>query len=247
MPFFFPTQRVALDAYWLVNATVSYKLQPGVEVFGRVENVLDQHYQEVFGFESAPIAAYAGLKLTFGGTDGIGQPRLGETRANGQRQRLRRRRWPALRSDAARRRWHCWAARRCPLAAERRCMRGGAAGPSRIVSLDLCTDQLLIELVDREPHRRRDASGRRSRRCRRSPRRRAGLPITRGAAEDVLRYDPDLVLAGPFGVVGDASTCCAGSGRRVVIVPLPQDLDGVRTAVRTVAAAVGERAAKARR
>lgn len=72
MPFFFPTQRVALDPYWLVNATMSYKLKPGVEVFGRVENVLDQHYQEVFGFESAPIAAYAGLKLTFGGTESSG-------------------------------------------------------------------------------------------------------------------------------------------------------------------------------
>ena len=72
MPFFFPTPRVTLDAYWLVNATVSYKLQPGVEVFARVENALDQHYQEVFGFESPPLAAYAGLKLTFGGTEGFG-------------------------------------------------------------------------------------------------------------------------------------------------------------------------------
>jgi vitamin B12 transporter len=72
LPFFFPSQRVDLDAYWLVNATASYKLQPGVEVFARVENLLDQHYQEVFGFESAPIAAYAGVKLTFGGPDGLG-------------------------------------------------------------------------------------------------------------------------------------------------------------------------------
>ena len=53
-----------------VNATASYKLQPGVEVFGRVENLLDQHYQEVYGFEAPPIAAYAGVKLTFGGAGG---------------------------------------------------------------------------------------------------------------------------------------------------------------------------------
>ena len=46
-------QRVALDAYWLLNATASYKLQPGVEVFGRVENLLDQHYQEVYGYRCA--------------------------------------------------------------------------------------------------------------------------------------------------------------------------------------------------
>ena len=80
LPFFFPSQRVGLDAYWLINATASYKLQPGVEIFGRVENLLDQHYQEVFGFESAPIAAYAGVKLTFGGTDGIGGSRRKRSR-----------------------------------------------------------------------------------------------------------------------------------------------------------------------
>ncbi len=60
-----------LDEYWLVNAAVSYKLQRGVEVFARVENVFDQRYQEVFGFQSAPITAFAGLKLTFGGPDGV--------------------------------------------------------------------------------------------------------------------------------------------------------------------------------
>jgi vitamin B12 transporter len=76
LPFFFPTSIVPLDPYWLINATASYKVQRGVEVFGRVENLLNQHYQEVFGFESAPIAAYAGVKLTFGGPDGIGGDRL---------------------------------------------------------------------------------------------------------------------------------------------------------------------------
>jgi vitamin B12 transporter len=64
--------RVGLDPYWLLNATVSYKLQPGVELFGRVENLLDQHYQEAFGFEASPITAFAGVKLTFGGPDGVG-------------------------------------------------------------------------------------------------------------------------------------------------------------------------------
>jgi vitamin B12 transporter len=72
LPFFTPTQRVELSDYWLINATASYKVAPGVEIYGRVENLLNQHYQETFGFESAPIAAYAGVKLTFGGTDGIG-------------------------------------------------------------------------------------------------------------------------------------------------------------------------------
>jgi vitamin B12 transporter len=70
----FGTQRVLLDDYWLVNAAVSYRLQPGVELFARVENVLDQRYEEVFGFQAAPIVAFGGLKLTFGGPDGLGAP-----------------------------------------------------------------------------------------------------------------------------------------------------------------------------
>lgn len=46
---------VTLDPYWLVNVAASYKLQPGVEVFGRVENALDQRYEEVFGFDTAGV------------------------------------------------------------------------------------------------------------------------------------------------------------------------------------------------
>ena len=74
-----------------------------------------------------------------------------------------------------------------------------AEAPRRIVSLDLCTDQLLIDLVEREriaavTHLAADPEvsaiwekGK-------------GIPITRGKAEDVLHYKPDLILAGPFGV-----------------------------------------------
>ncbi len=57
--------RVTLDDYWLVSAAASYKLNPGVEIYGRVENLFDEDYEEVFGFETAGIAAYAGLKWTF--------------------------------------------------------------------------------------------------------------------------------------------------------------------------------------
>ena len=56
---------VTLDPYWLVNVAAAYKVTPGVEVFGRIENVLDQDYQEVYGFETAGVAAYAGVKFTY--------------------------------------------------------------------------------------------------------------------------------------------------------------------------------------
>jgi vitamin B12 transporter len=69
--FTFTTSRVTLDDYWLVDLAASYKLQKGVELFGRVENALDAQYQEVFGFNTPGITAFAGVRLTFGGPDGL--------------------------------------------------------------------------------------------------------------------------------------------------------------------------------
>jgi vitamin B12 transporter len=57
-------ERVDLKDYWLVGATASYKLAPQLEAYGRVENLLDQRYQEVYGFGSAGAAVYGGLRLT---------------------------------------------------------------------------------------------------------------------------------------------------------------------------------------
>jgi iron complex transport system substrate-binding protein len=116
-----------------------------------------------------------------------------------------------------------------------------AAEPARrIVSLDLCTDQLLIELAPRAriaavTHLAADPS------VSAMPEKARGLPVTHGAAEDVLRHAPDLVLAGPFGVPATVDIL-RRLGKRVVIVPQAPDLDGVRAAVRAVAAAVGETA-----
>jgi vitamin B12 transporter len=61
----FDPVRVKLDDYWLVTAGASYKLQPGLEVYGRVENVLNERYQEVYGYNTPGLAAYAGVRITF--------------------------------------------------------------------------------------------------------------------------------------------------------------------------------------
>ena len=60
----FPFDRVSLGSYWLVDARVAYALRPGLEVFGRVSNALNQHYEDVFGYRTEPRAAYAGLRLS---------------------------------------------------------------------------------------------------------------------------------------------------------------------------------------
>lgn len=55
--------RATLDSFWLVTLAGSYELQPGLELYGRVENALDEDYMEVFGYETAGAAAYAGVRI----------------------------------------------------------------------------------------------------------------------------------------------------------------------------------------
>ena len=113
-----------------------------------------------------------------------------------------------------------------------------ATKPGRIVSLDLCTDQLLIELAD--PSRIRAVTHLAGDPAVSAiPEKARGFAVTRGGAEDVLRYDPDLILAGPFGVAATVDLL-RRLGRNVVVVPQAADLDGVRASVRAVAAAIGE-------
>lgn len=61
----FTTLPLKLDDFWLLTAAASYKVAPGIELYGRVENLLDEDYTEIIGIESAPIAAFAGVRLTY--------------------------------------------------------------------------------------------------------------------------------------------------------------------------------------
>lgn len=72
-----------------------------------------------------------------------------------------------------------------------------AEPPLRIVSINLCTDQLVLALAEPE---RISSLGRFSRRADMAYLARAAqaFPQVRGTAEEVLRLRPDLVLAGAF-------------------------------------------------
>ena len=64
---FTTAERVSLHDYWLVNIAASYKVLPGVELFGRVENLFNEKYYEIYGFNTPGVAGFGGVKLTFGG------------------------------------------------------------------------------------------------------------------------------------------------------------------------------------
>lgn len=110
--------------------------------------------------------------------------------------------------------------------------------PRRIVSLNLCADQILLDLVPREriaalTHLAADASV--SARADAA----AGIPVTRGEAEDVLLLKPDLVLAGHFSTPATVALL-ERLGHRVVKLDFANDLSGISSTVRAMAAAVGE-------
>ena len=110
--------------------------------------------------------------------------------------------------------------------------------PQRIVSLNLCADQLLLQLV--EPQRIAALS-----KLAHDPElsmletKARTLPIVRGDTEEVLLLKPDLVLVGAY-TTRYTSQMLRDLGIRVVEVPLAHKLDEVVTQTELVAAAVGE-------
>ena len=62
----FPFDRVALGSYWLAETRVAYEVRPGISLFVRGTNLLDQEYQDVFGYRTEGRAVYAGISLKGG-------------------------------------------------------------------------------------------------------------------------------------------------------------------------------------
>jgi iron complex transport system substrate-binding protein len=108
--------------------------------------------------------------------------------------------------------------------------------PQRIVSLNLCTDQILIDLVPPQriralSHVAADAT------VSAVAARAAQFTRVRGEAEEVLALDPDLIVTTEFSTPATISLL-ERLGRRVVKIPFATSLAGVRDAVRRVAEAV---------
>lgn len=54
-----------LGGYTLVNLAGSYDVTKNLQLFGRIDNLLDREYEEVLGYGTPGIGAYAGLKVSF--------------------------------------------------------------------------------------------------------------------------------------------------------------------------------------
>jgi iron complex transport system substrate-binding protein len=112
-----------------------------------------------------------------------------------------------------------------------------AEPPRRIVSLNLCTDQLLMALVPADRIASITWLSRSEGDPALLPMARV-LPVNHGSAEEVLALRPDLVIAGRF-TTGTTRALLRKIGVPLLEVDSVSDWEGVRRTTREVAAAVG--------
>ena len=113
-----------------------------------------------------------------------------------------------------------------------------SAKPQRIVSINLCTDQLLMLLAERGRiasvsylAANRNASAMATEAI--------GLWKNHGLAEEILMMKPDLVLAGAF-TSRPTVFLLKRLGFNIVKLPVVSNIEDIRRNIRTVADAVGE-------
>ncbi|HUO02991.1 MAG TPA: ABC transporter substrate-binding protein [Rhizomicrobium sp.] len=112
--------------------------------------------------------------------------------------------------------------------------------PQRIMSLTVCTDDLLMDLAP--PSRIASISylSREKAALRLWPEA-AHLPVNHNSAEEILAERPDLVLTLTYAST-DMEPLLEKSGTRMLEVPEPQNFDQIRSVTRMVGDAIGARA-----
>ncbi|SDD40751.1 TonB-dependent receptor plug domain-containing protein [Kordiimonas lacus] len=58
-------EREVVDAWTRVDLSAAYKLTDTIELFGRVDNLFDEEYQQVLGYGTPGISAYVGVRARF--------------------------------------------------------------------------------------------------------------------------------------------------------------------------------------
>ncbi len=56
---------IELEDYSTVNVSFEYKVLDNLDLFARIENILNEEYQEVTGYNTSDTAAYAGVRFQF--------------------------------------------------------------------------------------------------------------------------------------------------------------------------------------
>jgi vitamin B12 transporter len=61
-----PSETVTLDSFWLVDLTLQYQISESTSMYVRGSNLLDEDYEQVYGYQTPGIAGYLGLRMNFG-------------------------------------------------------------------------------------------------------------------------------------------------------------------------------------
>ena len=64
-PFSAQSEIVSVDSLWLLDLTASYDINQITNVFVRVNDLLDEDYEQVFGYQTSGRAVYAGVRVSF--------------------------------------------------------------------------------------------------------------------------------------------------------------------------------------
>jgi len=115
-------------------------------------------------------------------------------------------------------------------------LRRAEGAPQRIMSLNVCTDQLLLALAPERRIASLTFMAREPVPLRMWPQA-ARIPVNRGSAEEVLAARPDMVLTGPF-IPALTRQMLERSGARIVAVPLAEDFTQIAAVTRAVARAI---------
>lgn len=115
-----------------------------------------------------------------------------------------------------------------------------AAAPQRIMSLKVCTDELLLDLVPASRIASVTFLSREPAGLKYWPQA-AKVPINHGSAEEILATRPDLILTDPF-MAPHLRPLLAKTGAKIVEVPPAVTFEQIRAVTRMVAKAVGEEA-----
>jgi iron complex transport system substrate-binding protein len=115
-----------------------------------------------------------------------------------------------------------------------------AASPQRIMSLKVCTDELLLDLVPSSRIASVTFLSREEAGLKFWPQAQ-NIPVNHGSAEEILKLHPDLILTDPF-MPPSLRPLLAKTGARIVEVPPAENFEQIRAVTRMVAKAVGEEA-----
>jgi len=62
-PFPNPSQTVSLDKYTLLNLNANYHVTEQLDVYVRIDNALDDQYEEVFSYKALGVGGSVGFRL----------------------------------------------------------------------------------------------------------------------------------------------------------------------------------------